>query len=72
VDYGPECVIELKNGLQVRGPVYPEPCSYIRVCDAEGTEIVYWNSDEMREDPEDVMGALLGAMKGGWRWVTEL
>ena len=38
--------------------------SYIRGIDRHGKEIVYWNSDEWKESPEFVMGAIMGFIKG--------
>jgi hypothetical protein len=64
-DYGEECVVRLANGAELRCPPYPAPCDYVRVIGPNGVEIGYWNSDEMRDDPEDVLGAVLGAARGG-------
>ncbi len=64
-DYENECVVRTASGFQLRSPAYPEPASYLRVCDPLGREIAYWNSDEIREDAEDVIGAVLGALRPG-------
>lgn len=69
-DYGDECVIELASGRTIRTDSYadsPEGSTYVRVCDLDGAEVGYWSSDEWREAPEEVMGAILGAAKGGRR-----
>jgi len=58
-----ETVIELKNGGSVRCPAHPAPCDYVRVCDEGGEEIVYYDKQEWIDEPVDVMGALLGAMR---------
>lgn len=67
-DYGDECVIELASGRTIRTDSYadsPEGSTHVRVCEQDGTEVGYWTSDEWREEPEEVMGAILGAAKGG-------
>lgn len=62
LDYGPEAII-LKIGTQeVRTPAYPSDCDYVRVVE-NGEEVAYWNMDEWRESPAEVMGAIMGAVK---------
>ena len=61
--YGPECIVPLENGRQLRTPPFPDPCSYVRVVDA-GFELAYWEMDEFKDDPGGVLGALIGAAKG--------
>lgn len=65
-DYGEETAIRLGSGRELRCPVYPEPCSYVRlvVPGVVPLEIAYWEEDEWREAPAEVMGAILGAMRG--------
>ena len=63
-EYGDETIVLLADGRQLRFPAYPESCSYIRVM-FEGREITYWNSEEWKEDPEDVMGAIMGVLRSG-------
>ena len=71
MDYGNESIIVRKDDLEVRTPAAPEPCDYVRVVrvhvDGDIEELVYWNSDEWREDDEDgvtgTMGAIMGAIK---------
>lgn len=61
---GKECVIELANGRTIRTDTYqanPGGSSYVRICEADGSELGYWISDEWAEDPQGVMGAILGA-----------
>jgi hypothetical protein len=63
-DYGTECVIQLANGNTIRTDTYdsnPAGSSYVRVCAADGREIAYWTYTEWAEDPQLVMGAILGA-----------
>ena len=59
--WGSECVVVTQNGRELRSPPYPEPCSYVRVVQ-NGFQLGYWNSDEWREEPEDVIGAVVGAL----------
>jgi hypothetical protein len=59
-DYGDECVLHLRNGNELRMPPDPIPCDYVRVV-RDGREVAYWNKEEWREDPDVVMGALMGA-----------
>lgn len=39
--------------------------SYVRICDPDEQELVYWIFDEWAEDPELVLGALVGCLLGG-------
>ena len=57
-----ETVIELASG-SVRWSAHPAPCEYIRVCDENGYEVVYYDKQEWDDEPVDVMGALLGSMR---------
>jgi hypothetical protein len=62
---GPETVIINTNGMQLRGEAFESNeagCSYLRVCDPDGDEIMYWSSDEWAEDPVLVMGAIMGSL----------
>ena len=46
----------------------PNGCSYVRFVDHAGTEQLYYDADEWsesREQGEEVMGAILGAMVSG-------
>lgn len=61
---GDECVIRLANGNTIRTDSYganEAGSSYVRVCGPDEREVAYWSCDEWREDPEPVMGAILGA-----------
>lgn len=61
--YGEETVVPLKGGVGLHAPAHPVACDYVRFVDAAGKEIAYWNSDEWRENPQEVMGAIVGALK---------
>ena len=63
-NWGDEYVVITQSGRELRSPLFPEPCSYVRVVQ-EGFELGYWNSGELREAPEDVIGALVGALNAG-------
>jgi hypothetical protein len=60
--YARECSIQTHTGFMLKTPAYPEDCSYVRVCDPLGRETFYWASDEWEQDPEVVMGAIMGAL----------
>lgn len=60
-----ESSVALPGGWELRCPAYPEECSYVRILNRDGREVGYWNEDEWRLDPAEVMGAIVGAMKGG-------
>lgn len=72
LDYGKEAMLVAHTGFQLRYSAETELCEYVRVCDPLGREIVYWNSDEWAEDPQLVMGALLGALVRGKPMPVEL
>jgi hypothetical protein len=63
--YGAECGIQTHTGFFLRTPAPPAPCDYVRVCDPLGREIGYWRAKEWAEAPEDVMGAVVGALCRG-------
>jgi hypothetical protein len=60
LDFGTETHLPIMGG-SIRCPAFPEDCSYVRVCNDNGDEIAYWTADEWREEPEQVMGAIIGA-----------
>lgn len=60
--YENETVLQVHTGFFLKVPSYPEDCSYIRVCDSLHREIAYWNSEELAEAPEEVLGAIIGAL----------
>lgn len=64
-DFGPEAMLVAHTGFQLRYSAETEMCEYVRVCDPLGRELMYWNSDEWAEDPQLVMGAILGALVRG-------
>lgn len=62
--WGDESAVEVagSDGVTLRFPPAGESLDYVRVCAEDGSELVYWVSDEWREDPELVCGALLGLL----------
>lgn len=63
--YGEEHVLAIAGtAREVRSPAFPEPCSYVRVT-VGGLEVAYWTFDEWAQDPQVVMGAILGASSPG-------
>jgi hypothetical protein len=63
-EYGSEYAVVAHTGFELRyeanGP--DEAPTYVRVCDPLGREIGYWVSDEWQDDPQLVMGAILGCL----------
>jgi hypothetical protein len=60
-NYGPEYALVGHTGFELRYPAQGE-LEYVRVCDPLGRETAYWDSDEWATSPQDVMGAILGAL----------
>lgn len=63
LDYGEECIIPLLEGGSIRTPAFPEECDYVRVCNDDAEEVGYWTWEEWQEDPQVVMGAIIGCAK---------
>ena len=60
-----ETLVLKTDNICVFCPTYPDKCSYVRIrCRRTWEEIAYWDSLEWKEDPEGVMGAIMGLMKG--------
>ena len=65
-DYENECQVSvLGNGRSLCTPAYPDEVDYVRVIDRAGHEVAYWTHDEWRDEPMEVMGAIVGALNGG-------
>jgi len=64
-DYGAECAAVVHTGFELRYGAEGDLVDYVRVCDPLGREVAYWVSDEWQEDPQLVMGAILGALMRG-------
>jgi hypothetical protein len=63
---GDEVRIATDTGVTMVAPAYPSDCYYVRLVDDQDREIAYWDSAEWRDDPELVVGAIIGAIcKGG-------
>lgn len=59
-----ELKIPLTTGCSLRcGPSHDGDMygGYVRICDPDGNEILYWDCAEWEDDPELVMGAIFGA-----------
>ncbi|MNR71500.1 hypothetical protein D3C71_21280 [compost metagenome] len=65
VTYGAECAVVAHNGFELRYDVGDEFLTYVRICDPLGREIAYWTYEEWAEDPQLVMGGILGALTQG-------
>ena len=65
VCYGAENAMVVHTGFELRYSASEDVVDYVRVCDPLGREIAYWNSDEWEEDPQVVMGAIIGALVRG-------
>lgn len=55
-------------GRTGRRLVFPDgrfDCTYIRIIDKNDREVAYWESGEWAEEPEEVMGAIMGAAQHG-------
>lgn len=62
-----ELIIPLPNGNTLHcGPgqhrMYGD---YVRICDSDGEELIYWDQDEWKCDPELVMGAIFNCAVNG-------
>ena len=59
-----ELIIPLPNGGSLRcgeGKSCVQWGGHIRICDSDGNEILYWDSDEWEEEGESVIGAVFAA-----------
>jgi len=63
-EYGREYALVAHTGFELRYEVEGD-VTYLRVCDPLGREIAYWVSDEWAQAPEEVIGAVLGALVQG-------
>ena len=59
--FGPEFSVRFGRRV-IKVPSHPDGCSYIRILD-QGREVAYWDAEEWAEDPEGVMGAIMGALR---------
>jgi hypothetical protein len=64
-----ECWIEMPHNIVLAFSNYktdPLGCTYIRMLDSRtGGELLYWSCTEWQEEPENVMGAIMGALCKG-------
>lgn len=64
-EFAPEAIVPIEGGGSLRTDTHdehPEGASYLRVCDRDGNEIAYWSYTEWEEAPEEVIGAVVGAL----------
>lgn len=54
----------LRSGLDTLPKDEYETGEYVRLCDSKGNELFYWDSEEWKEEPVLVMGAILKAAAG--------
>lgn len=65
-----ELIVPLADGTTLRSGAYesradgPSVGEYVRVCEADGTEYLFWDSSEWAEDPVLVMGAIILSASG--------
>lgn len=60
-----EVLILTDTGVTIAAPAYPCDCYYVRLLDDEHNEIGYWDNAEWKDDPQVVMGAIVGAICAG-------
>jgi hypothetical protein len=71
VDDNGEVVVQVADGWTIRsagsegnGGTNLVSGDYVRVCRPDGSEYMYWDANEWRNEPEKVMGAILNAAAG--------
>ncbi len=64
-EYGDEVALVAHTGYQLRYGQDGDLLEYVRVCDPFGRELMFWHYDEWAQDPQVVMGAILGALVRG-------
>ena len=60
-----EVQIVADTGVTIAAPAYPCDCYYVRLLDDQGREVGYWDNAEWQDDPQLVMGAIIGAICAG-------
>lgn len=73
-----EVVVRLADGCTLRSGVYDESApdrlvcgDFVRLCDPDGDELLFWDAEEWATDPALVMGAIVNAA-AGLRFHTDL
>lgn len=67
--YPDESRLELPDGYWLCFPSYDmqqDGVDYVRLMAADGLEIAYWIYDEWQQEPQLVMGAIMGAIMDHW------
>jgi len=65
-----ECVVPTVKGQSLVFESYeenPGGTSYVRFIDKDNNELLYYNCEEWREEPELVMGCIMAAIQNGAR-----
>ncbi len=55
-----ERVVPLANGYRICSPGYPASCDHVRLVSPDNKEVARWEAIEWRDDPQRVMGELMG------------
>lgn len=72
LDGNGEVVVVLADGCTLRsGGTQFLSGEYVRLCEPDGREYMYWDQEEWRTDPALVMGAILNAAAGLRLQVTD-
>ena len=62
IDKENECSIRISDRMSLVCPAYPEDCSYLRLVIDGKIESGYWHWEEWKDDPQVVIGAIMGIM----------
>lgn len=62
IDKKRECSVRISDRMSLVCPAFTEPCSYLRLVIDGKIESGYWNWEEWKDDPQVVIGAIMGIM----------
>jgi hypothetical protein len=54
--------LQLNEDTFICFPEFPDDCNFVSFEDSEGNETEYWDAQEWRDHPEEVMGAIMGTL----------
>ena len=60
IDKENECSVRVSDRMSLVCPAYPESCSYLRLVVNDENELAMWTWEEWRDDPQTVIGAMMG------------